>query len=276
MTYTELTVTVAPPDPWTDVLIAQLADAGYEGFEETARGVRAYIPTRDYDAGTVRNLALFRQEGVQLSWSARVVDDENWNSIWESSYPPVTLAGKIHIRASFHKEVPGMDYQLVIDPQMSFGTAHHETTAQMAVQLLDEELEGRRVLDMGCGTAVLAILAEKMGAAHVVAIDNDPNAAENARENAAKNNCRHVDVLEGDAGAVAGEYDVILANINKNILIRDLPVYADHLKPGGVLLMSGFFRADLDDLEAAAKSRGLMLDHATTKNNWTMARFLGG
>jgi ribosomal protein L11 methyltransferase len=276
MAYTELVLEVQPREPWTDILIAQLAAAGFEGFEETDTGVRAYINSEAYEEGVVKGLELLQHDDVKVSSTTRVVDDENWNKTWESSYAPVTLPGSIHIRASFHEDRPDLSYQVIIDPKMSFGTAHHETTAQMAVQLLQEELANRMVLDMGCGTAVLAILAEKMGASRVVAIDNDPNAVENARENVLKNNCRHVDVLQGDAEAVRDVFNVILANINKNILVRDLPVYANHLKPGGLLLMSGFLQDDLGDLEDAAKPLGLKLHHATTKNNWTMARFIRG
>lgn len=271
-----LDFTVTPRDPGTEILVARLAEMGFEGFEETETGILAYIPSEAYDEAGVRSIDVIQAMDFKVSFVVREVEDQNWNSLWESSYAPVTLAGGIHIRASFHPERQDMAHQIIIDPKMSFGTAHHETTALMMEQMLQEDCSGKTVLDMGCGTAVLAILAERLGADRVVAIDIDANAVENARENIVKNNCGKVDVLQGGAESVSGIFGLILANINKNILVRDLPVFAGHLEQDGVLLMSGFYRDDLQDIEKAGRDHGLRLDTSGSRNNWTMARFIKG
>jgi len=273
MPYTELTFTITPRDPGSEILVAQLAEIGFESFEETETGIKAYIPKVDFEESQVTGLGLFHMPGFEVSYTRLEVDDENWNRVWESSYSPVIIADQVYIRASFHPP-RGISHEILIDPKMSFGTAHHETTAQMIEGMLTEDLGGKRVLDMGCGTAVLAILAERLGAAEVVAIDNDINAVENAQENVLKNNCSHVSVLEGAANEISGAFDVILANINKNILIRDMSTYASHLNSGGMILFSGFYASDLRDLKQSAGDAGLTFDRATSRNEWTVARFL--
>ncbi len=274
MSYTELTFTITPFDPGADILVMQLAEIGYDSFEETADGVKACIATVDYDGSKISALDIVNDPGFTVSYSKREVAEENWNRIWESSYSPVMIAGSVYVRASFHPPDPSVKHEIVIDPKMSFGTAHHETTSQMVEQMLVEEFEGKRVLDMGCGTAVLAILAAMLGAAEVVAIDNDHNAVDNARENVRKNNLRRINVLLGAADEISGLFDVVLANINKNILIRDMQTYALHMRKKGVILFSGFYQTDLDAIKEHAGAAGLVYDRSVKKNNWIVARFI--
>lgn len=263
-----------PADPGSEILVAQLAEAGFESFEETSTGVKAYIRAQLFEEGLINSLGIMHTGSFQVSYRVNAVRDENWNQIWESSYEPVFVLDKVYIRASFHAERPDIPYGILIDPKMSFGTAHHETTAQMIEQMLVEDLAKKSVLDMGTGTAVLAILAEMLGAKSVVAIDNDTNSVENARENVLKNNCVHIDVQLGTAEKISGRFDVILANINKNILIADMGTYAAHLAHGGVILFSGFYQQDLDELTLRARQFGLAYDRVVARNNWAVARFI--
>ena len=274
MSYTELTFTITPFDPGADILVMQLAEIGYDSFEETANQVKAYIVSEDFDGKKVAELDVVNDPLFTVSYSMREVPEENWNRVWESSYSPVMIAESVYVRASFHQPDPSAKHEILIDPKMSFGTAHHETTSQMVEQMLMERFEGKRVLDMGCGTAVLAILADMLGAGEVVAVDNDKNAVENAWENVRKNNCNRINVLLGAADEISGLFDVVLANINKNILIRDMQTYAMHMRRKGVILFSGFYQTDLDDIKEHAHATGLEFDRSLTKNNWIVARFI--
>jgi ribosomal protein L11 methyltransferase len=274
MSFTQLTFTITPLDPGVDILVAQLAEIGYDSFEETEEGVRASIAATNFDKAEIVALDVLSDPGFAVAYTIDDVAEENWNRIWESSYSPVMIAGSVYIRASFHPHDPAAKHEIVIDPKMSFGTAHHETTAQMVEQMLVEDFGGKRVLDMGCGTAVLAILAAMLGAPEVVAIDNDKNAVENARENIRKNNFGRINVLLGAADEISGLFDVVLANINKNILIRDMQTYALHMRNKGVVLFSGFYQTDLGDIKTHAAAAGLEFDRSATKNNWIIARFI--
>lgn len=273
MPYKELVFTVEPADPGSDILIAQLAEIGFESFEEIETGVKAYIQLAEYNSNRIKGLDILGMKGFHVHYTVHDVKEENWNQVWESSYSPVLIADSVYIRASFHPPMPTAKYQILIDPKMSFGTAHHETTSLMIEQLMQEEVKGRAVLDMGSGTAVLAVFAEMLGAENVVAIDNDPNAVENALENVKKNNCRHVDVHLGTAENISGQFDLILANINKNILIADMAVYAAHMKSKGVIVFSGFYKEDVDDITRHAQPLGLTCDRISSRNSWTVTRF---
>lgn len=274
MTYTEVVFQIEPLIPGAEIAMAQLAEIGYESFEETDTGVKAFIPTDQWDEEQLKGIQILNEGFFLISYSSRNIEEQNWNQVWESNYDPVTIAGRVTIRASFHEPDPNVDYELLIDPKMSFGTAHHETTAQIISQLLEENLVDKTLLDMGAGTAVLAILAQRLGARKVVAIDNDPNAVENARENVLKNKCHKIDVHLGTAETIKGQFDVILANINKNILLADMSTYEHRMNPGGVILLSGFYKDDLEDLIHAARKYGLDFDSSTELNAWVMARFI--
>ncbi len=254
----------------TEILIAKLAEAGFESFEETEEAVLAYIPAKDYDENLMPS-----EYGA---FETELIKDQNWNAVWESNYDPVLVAGKVFIRAPFHESNPKAQYEIVINPKMAFGTAHHETTALMIEYLLETGagLRGKTVLDMGCGTGVLAILSAMLGAGKVVAIDNDTWSVESSKENIEVNNTPQVEVLLGDASTLKDEeiFDIILANINKNILLNDMPAYVKSLKPGGKILFSGFYQEDLPDLKEKARSLGLVFEDFKTKNNWTAAKFV--
>ncbi len=265
-------VTYPKPDDGvdTEILIALLAEAGFESFEETAAEVLAYIPEKDFD-----------KESLPAGWpqpEIELIKDQNWNAVWESNYDSVVVAGKVHIRAPFHESRSEVDYEIVINPKMAFGTAHHETTALMIEYLLEkhDSLKGRSVLDMGCGTGVLAILAAMEGAAEVMAVDNDTWSVESTRENIQVNATPNVNVVLGDASVLPREetFDIILANINKNILLNDMPVYEKALKKGGAILFSGFYKDDLKDIRDKAEGLGMKFVDFKTKNSWTAAQFV--
>jgi ribosomal protein L11 methyltransferase len=202
------------------------------------------------------------------------MEDKDWNAAWEANYEPVLIDGKCYIRAPFHAPMPETEYEIVIEPKMSFGTAHHATTAQMVSYLLETDVHGKAVLDMGAGTGVLAILATMKGASPVTAIDNDEWAYRNGLENAQHNHCEHLKVLLGDASLLGNErYDIIMGNINRNILLQDIPQYVQCMNDGALLFLSGFYEEDLPALHNCCASNGLRyLDHKV-KDRWVAARF---
>jgi ribosomal protein L11 methyltransferase len=211
----------------------------------------------------------------QISYSLKNIADENWNAKWESDYDSVIIDNRCYIRAPFHKVKPEIEFEILIEPKMSFGTAHHETTAQMIQLLLGEDVEGKTVLDMGCGTAVLAILAKKKNAATVHAIDNDEWAYNNSVENVQRNNFTDIIVEQGDAALLKDRtFDVILANINKNILLADMEIYANSMHSGAIIMFSGFYKNDLEDIKSRALIYGLQYIMHIDKNDWVAAKFL--
>ncbi|MCX6267199.1 MAG: 50S ribosomal protein L11 methyltransferase [Bacteroidetes bacterium] len=258
-----------------EIVIAQLAELGFESFTETESGIQGFIREDMYQEIPV---SIYLQEIFEahgLSHSIQKIAAQNWNALWESAYEPVVIAGKCRVRAPFHAADTGIQYEIIIEPRMSFGTAHHETTSLMLELLMQEDVKGKRVLDMGCGTGVLAILANKMQAAQVVAIDNDEWAYSNAVDNMEKNGSPDVIVIQGEAGAIPGpDYDLIIANINRNVLLRDIPVYAAYLKEHGVLLMSGFYEQDLDQITVASEQPGLHYVSHQSDNKWVGAKFV--
>lgn len=273
--YTELECHLTPREPWTDILIAELADAGFESFAETEDGLKAYIRSDQYDESAIGPLMdVFSKEGeVKLSYTARTMGGQNWNAVWESHFEPVTVAGQCLIRAPFHDPVPGMKYDIVIEPKMSFGTGHHETTALVVEFLLEMDIKGKAVLDMGCGTGVLAILSARMGAAPVTAIDNYVYAYENTVENARRNAVDGMRIFHGDAGLLGDEYyDLIIANITRNVLLEDMEKYSSVLLSQGEMLLSGFLSFDRDTIFARAESLGLSLLGEKRMGDWVCLR----
>lgn len=260
---------------WSDILIAELSEAGFDSFHEEEEMLLGYISEADFNEMAIHRAVQKYPELKTVVWSVAKMPDKNWNAIWESSYEPVLIAGRCYIRAPFHPPATASVIDIVIEPKMSFGTAHHETTSLMIESLLKEELTGKRVLDMGCGTGVLAILASKLGAARVVAIDFDERAVENSIENVAKNNTSSVDVIQGEAADIPSEeFDLILANINRNTLIDQIPSYARVMGSGGILFLSGFYSEDLPAIEARALESGLRLAASGSKHNWVTAKFI--
>lgn len=268
-------LTLKPLQPASEIFIAALAELGFESFEETPTGVRAYIREDQWDQQALAGLPYWNSPEWDAAFETTRVAQQNWNALWEADYHPIQVGDRCVVRAHFHPEAPdGVEFDLVISPKMSFGTGHHQTTWLMLNYLLDMDLDGKSLLDMGSGTGVLAILAARRGARPVLAVDIDPWSAENCRENAARNGVSEIEAVLGDAEAIRGrEFDCILANINKNILLEDLPRYTASLRGGGELLLSGFYRADLEDIRHAASRHGLEIRDLRERENWVAARF---
>jgi ribosomal protein L11 methyltransferase len=274
MEYIEYNFTITPKDTGSEILAAMLADIGFESFIETEKGLLAYIPSAKFSAEDVEKIGILQNKEYSIKYDYKNILDKNWNEEWERSYNSVTVAGKCCVRAPFHPENPSAKYDIIIEPKMSFGTAHHETTSLMIEQILHLELEGKSVLDMGCGTSVLAVLAAKMGAASVTAIDIDEWAFNNSVENVTRNQVdKIVKVLMGDTELITETYDVIFANINRNILMHDIPKYIDNLSKSGILLLSGFYEADIPVVSDRAETNGMKFLSKHDKNNWIVLKF---
>ena len=257
-----------------DILVAELGQVGFESFTENPDGVEAYIQKADWNASLLDDIQILQSEEVTFSYDVKEIEQVNWNEEWEKNFEPIVVADQVSVRAPFHKN-PGLKYDIVIEPKMSFGTGHHETTHLMIQHLMDLDLHGKKVLDMGCGTGILAIFAEMKGAAAVDAIDIDNWCYENSLENVERNNCHHISVYEGDASLLnPAAYDVIIANINRNILLKDMPVYTNSLKENGILFLSGFYTEDIEKINASAESNGLELDKKLQRNNWVGLKYV--
>jgi ribosomal protein L11 methyltransferase len=275
MDYIELDVKVTPRQPGSDLLISGLADQGFESFAETADGFLAYIPADQFSESLLLPIQEFTAELGNAEFSHKRIPGQNWNAEWEKQYEPIRIGNRCLIRAPFHEAQPGIEIDLLIQPQQSFGTGHHPTTRLMAEKLLTMPVSGRYILDMGCGTGVLAILASRLGAAEVLGIDIETNAVENARENVERNPVKNVTIEEGTEASIGRRsFDVIVANINKNILLKSLPVYAAALRPEGDLLLSGFFTTDTDELQNAASQQVLLFSEKKTEGEWAMLHFV--
>lgn len=274
MNYFQVHFTLNPVQPFSEILIAELATIGFESFEEKEDGLLAYIPEDDFSEEKLHEIEILRNEQLQARYTSELIQDQNWNAVWESNYEPVTIDKRCYIRAPFHPSKPEIEFEILIEPQMSFGTAHHETTANMISLLLNEDVQGKSVLDMGCGTAVLAILAHKKGANPVCAIDNDEWAYRNAKDNLIKNNIENISVHLGDAKLLKEKsFDIIFANINKNILLADIETYAKSLHPKGMLFLSGFYEDDLPEINSKALDLGFKEENHLSKNKWIAAKF---
>ncbi len=259
-----------------EILIAQLAQAGFESFEETDTHILAYIQESDYSQNITDEVVPCKKFLTSGKASVTFIPEQNWNAVWESNYPPVLIAGRCYIYAPFHEKRPEIEFNILVKPKMAFGTAHHETTAQMLELLLDEEVTGKTILDMGCGTGVLAILTSRKGAQHIDAVDNDQWSFNNTEENREINGIQNITTILGDVSFLDNKteiYDIILANINKNILLNDMPAYAIALKTGGKIFFSGFYDSDLEDLKTKAAGLRLQYNGHHTKNKWVAAIF---
>lgn len=275
MVYIELNVKINPENPLMEIIMVELGELGFESFVDTEDGMLAYIKESDFNEQLINEMQILIANPDLFSYSFQIMEDKNWNEEWENNYEAVVIKNKCGIRAPFHPENKEVEFDLVIMPKMSFGTAHHETTSSMIEFLLEEDLKNKSVLDMGCGTSVLAILAAKKGCSSVVAIDNDEWAYNNSLENILMNNEPDIKVLMGDAQLLSDMYfDVIIANINRNILLNDIQTYAASLNNNGVLLMSGFYEQDIPVIKEEAAKYGISIDRYITKNNWVAVRFL--
>ena len=259
-----------------DLFVAFLAENGFDSFENWEEGIEAYIPSEDFSEDElVEKITNFPYQGVELL-SVNAIPDQNWNEEWEKNFfSPIVIGDECVIHSSFHKDVPQVQYDIQINPKMAFGTGHHATTSLIIAALLEAELQGKALLDMGCGTAVLAILAAMRGAAPITAIDIDTWCVENAKENSQINKIENIDIRLGDARLLKGmHFDVILANINRNILLTDMKTYASCLNEQGELYLSGFYTEDIPILEAEALKHGLKTLEYKEKNNWAMMRLV--
>lgn len=277
MDYNKITININPPEEWLrDVLAAQLGEAGFESFVETETGIEAFIQTALYNEEQLFEVIKSFEEDFTFEVSSETIKSRNWNEEWEKNYfKPLVIKDECVIRAPFHTDFPKAKYEIIIEPNMAFGTGNHETTSMMVETILENDMTGKNVLDMGCGTGILGIQASMKGAEKVTAIDIDEWSFNGATENAALNKIENMVVKQGDAGLLGNEkFDIIFANIHKNVLMNDLPAYSDVLLPGGMLVMSGFYAEDIPDIKAKAESLGLQDDGYKTKNNWIAGRFI--
>ncbi len=271
--YIEYDFKVKPIQPGTEILIAELGYAGFESFVETEEGVSAYIQKVEWNKNILEAINILNSEEFEIEFTFSEIEQVNWNEEWEKNFDPIEVDGKCTIRAPFHLK-KNFEYEIVIEPKMSFGTGHHETTFMMLQFILENNFKGKTVLDMGCGTAVLAILAEMRGASNLDAIDIDEWCFENSMENIQRNNCENISVLLGDASLLSGrKYDVIIANINRNILLNDLPTYRKSFNEDCELYLSGFYAEDLPIITESCNKLGLTFVGNKEKNNWVAAKF---
>lgn len=271
MNYTEVDFLITPLEPWRDILLAELEGLPYDSFEETAHGLKAYVRSERFDRAALHGLMALRDPHAHVTFTVRSVEQRNWNAEWERSFQPVEVGEDVRIRAEFHPFVPGFRHDIVITPRMAFGTGHHATTRMMVEAMLPLPMEGTAVCDLGCGTAVLAILAERLGAAQVRAIDIDEEAVLNARANIALNHCHRIVVEKGDVSLLEPRScGVILANIERNTLLRDMPAMRDALLPGGALLLSGFIEDDRDRMLEAVRTAGLVPMERLRIGEWAL------
>lgn len=276
MNYYQIKFPIPESEELTEIMIALLSAIGYDSFEEQTDYLMAYIPEDNYSKDDVIDIDFIGKCDQNGELIVELIPDINWNELWESNYPSVVIADSCYVRAPFHDHDPAIDYEIVIKPKMAFGTAHHETTAMVLEMILLNDFENKRILDMGCGSGVLAILASMKGAKSIIAIDTDKWSYDNTIENTEVNNITNVETLQGGAELIKenGHFDIILANINKNILLRDMKYYAAALDVGGIIYFSGFYATDLKDIEEEASKNGMKFVSNLEKNNWVAAEFI--
>ncbi|MFL0104406.1 50S ribosomal protein L11 methyltransferase [Tenacibaculum maritimum] len=274
--YIEYSFIVSPKEPATEILIAELGAAGFESFVENETGVVAYIQKDFWNKEILNDIFILNAGEFSIKYTQQEIAQTNWNAEWEKNFPPIQVEAKVSIRAPFH-ENPNLPYDIVIEPKMSFGTGHHETTHMMVQHLLEMDVAGMKTLDMGCGTGILAIFAEMRGANPIDAIDIDNWCYENSLENIKRNNSKHIAVFEGDSALLNNKkYDLIIANINRNILLMDMEIYTNCLHKEGVLLLSGFYKEDIPVINEEVIKYGLKLDKTLERNNWVALKYLKG
>lgn len=265
--YLEFNFKIKPLQPWNEILMAELIEIGFDSFTEEYDGILGYIQKDLFKEEELKNIYLLQNDEVEISYTYEEMPNINWNEEWEKNFSPINVEDKVLIRAEFHDSDPNM-HEIVIQPKMSFGTGHHPTTHLMIQQMLDMDLADKKVLDMGCGTSVLAIFAKQKGAGRTVAIDIDEWSVENSKENAVRNNVE-LDIELGTAENLGKEkFEIILANINRNILISDIPTYVSVLEDGGKLLLSGLCFFDVDDILEVCTEQNLKLEKKIQREEW--------
>ena len=265
---------VEPKELGSEILVAELGELPFESFIESDLGIVAYIQKQFWTENILQDLHILSSPEFQISYTIEEIDQVNWNEEWEKNFEAIEVDGVCHVRAPFHPKNDAK-YDIVIEPKMSFGTGHHETTHMMIQHLLETNVTGKKTLDMGCGTAILAILAEMKGAHPIDAIDIDNWCYLNSIENAARNNCNQITVYEGDADLLKDKkYDLIIANINRNILLNDMQTYVDCLNKEGILLLSGFYNEDIPFIDASCTEKGLTYVKKFEINNWVSLKYI--
>ena len=265
--------TVKPLEPGVEILIAELGYAGFESFVETESGVTAYIQKEEWNEQILDSVEILKSKEFEITFTFEDIEQTNWNEEWEKNFNPIVVDNRCAVRAPFHDKFD-TEYDIVIEPKMSFGTGHHETTHMMIQHILNYDFKDKSVLDMGCGTGVLAILAEMRGATRLEAIDIDNWCYLNSLENVERNNCKNITVLEGEAQLLEGKnFDVIIANINRNILLQDIKTYADCLNENGSLFLSGFYKDDIPFIAKECELFHLKESNRYERNNWVALEF---
>ncbi len=265
---------VSPLQPATEILIAELGYTGFESFVENDEGLTAYIQKDDWNAFILDGIQILKSDEFKITYEFNEIEQTNWNEEWEKNFKPIVVDDLVTVRAPFHDK-PNTQYDVIIEPKMSFGTGHHETTHMMIQHILKNDFNKKSVLDMGCGTGVLAILAEKVGATNLDAIDIDNWCYLNSIENVERNNCNHISVYKGDVSLLNGRsYDNIIANINRNILLADISEYAKSLNDNGMLFLSGFYADDIPLIEAKCNEHMLKLDEIIQRGQWVSLKFI--
>ena len=265
--YLEFNFKISPLQPWNEILMAELIEIGFDSFTEEHDGILAYIQQEFFKEEELKEVQLLQNQEVKISYTFQEMPNINWNEEWEKNFSPINVEDQVSIRAEFHKN-QNLPHEIIIQPKMSFGTGHHATTYLMIQQMLEMDLANKNILDMGCGTSVLAIFAKQQGAGKTVAIDIDEWSVENSIENAARNNVE-LEISQGTAENLGSEnFDVILANINRNILISDIPTYVSILNKGGQLLLSGLCFFDVDDILEVCTKQNLSLKKKIQREEW--------
>jgi ribosomal protein L11 methyltransferase len=265
---------VEPKELGSEILVAELGELPFESFIDSDLGIVAYIQKQFWIENMLDDLHILNTPEFQVSYTIEEISQVNWNEEWEKNFEAIEVDGICHVRAHFHPKTAAK-FDIVIEPKMSFGTGHHETTHMMIQHLLETNVEGKKTLDMGCGTAILAILAEMKGAQPIDAIDIDNWCYLNSIENAERNNCTQITVYEGDAELLKGKkYDLIIANINRNILLNDMQSYVDCLNKEGILLLSGFYNEDIPFIDASCTEKGLTYVKKFERNNWVSLKYI--
>ncbi|MEZ4854756.1 50S ribosomal protein L11 methyltransferase [Flavobacterium sp.] len=273
-TYIAYHFTVEPKELGTEILIAELGELPFDSFIETETGFSAYILQSLWNETILDEIYILNNPDFEISHTIEFIEQVNWNEEWEKNFNPIYVDEKCYVRAPFHEKL-NAEYEIVIEPKMSFGTGHHETTHMMIQHLLETDVRNKKTLDMGCGTAILAILAEMKGAKPIDAIDIDNWCYLNSIENCERNNCNHISVYEGDASLLKGKkYDIIIANINRNILLNDMQIYVDCLNENGILFLSGFYTEDFEAINESCITKGLTFVKQLERHNWASLKYV--